>query len=780
MHAQRPGDEEFAVVPRPSSGGVAPGAGNGYPSAKGVLPFQGSGSLPLPGGRVSGDETIPVAQYLAALLRHKWRIALFALLCAVASLIISLRLTPLYESTAVIDIDRNLDVAAVGGEPQPGAQGNAEQFISTQMRLVQSDAVLRPVAQKHNLPLDQPDSWFAPPREDEEAARAMAPARLKRLKVTHPPQTYLIYIQYRSPDAQLAAQVSNEIAQSYIDHVFRIRLESSQTLSAFMERQLDELRGKMERSNAALAAFERELNMIDPEERTSIISSRLLQLNTEFTQAQAERVKREAAFRALSQGSMEAAAMSQHGQQLLELQKRKQELLEAFAKVKQHYGPNHPAHGAAKAELDQVSEALAAATASAQRQIGLGFEEAVQRENLIEKELRTTKAEFDRLNASSFQYKTLKREADADRKLYEELVAKTKQATINSGFPSSAIRIADLARPAYAPVSPNIRVNVLLAFMAGLMLAVGVALLADSMDSTVRDPEAVSAVMGTEVMGMLPKVRGVGGSLVPAMLQESGGASRALVRAGETPHAAALAYLESVKTLHASLMLTDIDQRLRSLMITSAAPAEGKSTVATAIAISHAARGRKVLLIDGDLRRPSLADKLQISSRQGLVDVCLKGTPWREVVHAVKELPGLDVLPTGSCNRRAIDVFVNVLADLLAEAGEDYDLVVVDSPPLLGFPEPLHVASVVDGVLMVALTGSTNRKALHLALNQLRRIGAQVLGVVMNGATKDTQGAYYYHHYRSHYGKPEAARPDGDGSYGGSQTGEEAPESLAS
>jgi len=699
----------------------------------------------------SSEDSIPISQYLAVLLRHKWRIGLFALLCGVLALILSLRVTPLYQSTVVIDIDRSSEVEAVGGDTRQVSQGNAEQFIATQIRLVESDAVLRPVARKHNLPMEYPESWFAPLREDDAAARTMAPAVLKHLKVTHPPQTFLIYIQYRSPDPNLAAEVANEIAQSYIDHVFRIRFESSQTLSAFMERQLEELRTKMERSNSALAAFERELNMIDPEERTSIISSRLMQLNTEFTQAQAERVKREAAFRALSQGSIEAATMSQHGQQLQDLQKRQQDLREAFAKVKQHYGPNHPAYGAAKAELDQVSAALDANTASVQRQIGLGFEEAVQREGLLDKELRSTKTEFDRMNASSFQYKTLKREADADRKLYEELVGKTKQATINAGFPSSAIRIADLARPAYAPVSPNIRVNVALALVFGLILAIGVALLADSLDATVRDPEVISARLGTEVLGMLPKVRGAGATLVPAMLLESSSTGAALVKAADAASKPALGYLESVKTLHASLMLADLDQRLRTVMITSAAPSEGKSTVATAIAISHASKGKRVLLIDGDLRRPSIADKLRIGSRQGLVDVCLKGTPWRDVVQPMADLPDLHVLTTGACNRRAIDPFAAVLADLLAEATQEYDLVVVDSPPLLGFPEPLHVASLVDGVLLVALSGITNRKALQLALNQLRRIGAQTLGVVMNGATRETQGAYYYHHYSSHY-----------------------------
>lgn len=757
MQSERPNQQELALIQQQSDGRQlsAYPQHSGYPLQAGSYSrHQGgaNGGLQMAGisQRMGGEDTVPISQYLSAINRHKWRIFLFAILCGVITLIVSLRVTPLYESTAVIDIDRNGDVDAVGSESRSASSVNAEQFITTQMRLMESDAVLRPVAMRHNLPLEQPEPWFAPIREDVARAREMAPAALKNLKVTHPPQTFLIYIRYRSADPQLAAQVANEIAQSYIDHVFRIRFESSQTLSQFMEKQLEELRAKMESSNAALAAFERQLNMIDPEERTSIMSSRLLQLNTEFTQAQAERVKREAAFRALSQGSMEAATISAHGQQLQDLQRRQQELRESFAKVMQHYGQNHPAYASAKAELDQVTAALESTTASVQRQIGLGFEESIQREALLDKELLSTKTEFDRLNANSFQYRSLKRDADADRKLYEELVAKTKQATINSGFPSSAIRLADMARPAYAPVSPNIRLNLLLSVIFGLLLSAGVALVADTLDSTVRDPETVSAVLGSEVLGLLPKVRSAGAGLVSSMLLESGSQSQALVKRDGTPGRSVLEYLEAVKTLHASLMLADLSQRLRTLMVTSASPAEGKSTVATTIAISHASKGKRVLLVDGDLRRPSIADKLDVPNRRGLVDVCLRGEAWRDVVTRMPGFPEFDVLATGICNRRAVDQLPTVLADVLAEAATEYDLVVVDSPPLLGFPEPLHMAALVDGVLLVALAGRTNRKALQLALNQLRRIGAQALGVVINATTRETNGSYYYQQYGAH------------------------------
>jgi len=185
-----------------------------------------------------------------------------------------------------------------------------------------------------------------------------APVALKRLKVTRPPNTYLLLISYRSPDPQLAANVSNAVADSYLKHTYNIRYRSSASLSAFMEKQLEELKAKMERSSSALLQFERELNVINPEEKTSILSARLLQLNTEFTNAQADRVRREAAYNSVRSGSLEAAQASTQGEALKKLAERLFEAQEKFAQVKTHYGTSHPEHRKAAAQVAELKTQL--------------------------------------------------------------------------------------------------------------------------------------------------------------------------------------------------------------------------------------------------------------------------------------------------------------------------------------------------------------------------------------------------------------------------------------
>src|SRR6185436_10060192 len=224
--------------------------------------------------------------------------------------------------------------------------------LATQMKLVQSDGVLRPVDERFGLRLKERQSSAESARVD------AAPIVLKRLRVTRPPNTYLVLISYRSDDPQLAAEAANAIAASYLEHSYDIRMRSSASLATFMERQLDELKVKMERSSLALAAFERELTVINPEAKTNILESRLMQLNTEHTSAQAELLRQQAAWESVEGGSLEAALASVQGEALRKLLDRAEEARERFADVGAYYGDNHPEYRRAKAQLDQVEGAL--------------------------------------------------------------------------------------------------------------------------------------------------------------------------------------------------------------------------------------------------------------------------------------------------------------------------------------------------------------------------------------------------------------------------------------
>jgi succinoglycan biosynthesis transport protein ExoP len=685
-----------------------------------------------PDEQESQDSQNPLAHYLWVLRRRKWPLLLFVVLAVASTIIISSRMTKYYESTATVDVDRMVPTAVIGQEASARASSmnDSDLFLSTQVKLIQSDSVLRPVTVKLRLPIS--------------SKRADAPVSLPYLTVTRPTRTYLLQISYRSPDPQLAADVANAVAESYKLHSYEIRFQAASGLSSFMTKELQGLQAKMERSSAALSQFQKELNVISPDEKTSILSARLLQLNTEYTNAQADRFKKEVAEKSAMSGSLEALEVSPQGEQIRKLVDRIAEEEQRFAEIKTHYASNHPEYRRAASREAELQRQLEGLKINSTQRVDVEFREAVNREQTLRQAVEETKAELDGLNGKAFEYVNLKREADADRKLYEELTRRIQEAGINAGFQDSSIRLADPARPALRPVFPKVRTNALIAFFAATMLGIVVVFLSDNMDHTLRDPEQISRQLQTEVLGSLPVVKAWRGHLpgknTDGKQRELFGLSKGL----------ASSYEEAIRTLRDSILLPSAERRPRTLLMTSATPREGKSTTAVHLAVVHSQQKRKTLLIDADLRRPSIYQYLGMENDRGLSNVVNGELDWHDALQYTEDLPWLTVLPAGPASRRAADGLGMTLKDLFAAAVKEYDLVICDAPPLLGFAESLQIAKLVDGVVVVALAGQTERNAVASVLTNLRRLKANVIGLALNEVRADMSERYYYYGY---YGK---------------------------
>lgn len=682
----------------------------------------------------------PFSHYVWMVNRHKWRLLLFVAVAVAATIIVSARLTPYYESTATLDVDRMVPSAVIGTEANSAraASNDSDTFLATQIRLLQSDSVLRPVVMRYKL---------APPPSPNDPTHGEGPVALRYLTVTRPPKTYLLQVSYRSPDPILAANVANAVAASYIDRSYSIRYQAADMQAKFMTRQLDDLKAKMERSSAALAQFEKELKIINPDEKININTARLLQLNTDWTAAQSERVKKEAAARSVRGGSLEALEASPQGEQIRRLSERIAEDAEKFATIKTQFGASHPEYRKAasrQAELQQQFEALKLNVAE---RIESEYREALNREKMLQDTVAETKAESDQLSARSIEYRALKRDADADKTLYDELNRKIKEAGINSGFQNpSSIRAADPARPSRRPVFPNTRLNAILALLASTFLGIAAILVSDHMDQTLRDPDHIQRHLQTEVLGALPVVKAWRGHLPGA---ETGADGKRRDFFGSAS-GLANSYEEAVRTLRDSILLPHADSRPRSLLVTSATPREGKTTTAVHLAVVHSQQKRKTLIIDADLRRPGVYHHVGISNDRGLSNVVNGDEKWRDLLQQPEGLPYLTILPAGPPSRRAADGLGETLTSVLAEAVNEFDLVICDAPPLLGFAESLQIAALVDGVVVVALAGQTERNAVASVLSNLKRLKANVLGLALNEVRSDMSERYYYYGY---YGK---------------------------
>jgi capsular exopolysaccharide synthesis family protein len=709
-------------------------------------------AAPLPDGAASAtDASVPLSHYYWLFKRRIWHILFIVLTATIAAVAISSQMTPVYEATVTIDIDRQTPTGVIGQDSTRSLMNDSEQFLATQVKLLQSDSVLRPVVGRFQLPLKKPSRWKLW-KPYSEAQQQDAPVVLEGLKVSRPPNTYLLLVSYRSTDPKLAANTVNALANSYLDHTYNIRYQASVGVSRFMEKQLEELRDKMEQSSSALAQFERELSVINPEEKTNIISARLLQLNQEYTSAQADRVKKEAGWRSVEGGSAAAAHVSSQGQAMGKLEERLSEARQKLSEIQVHFGANHPENRKALAQVNELERQLGSLKSSIGQRVQVEFQEASNRERMLEKQVRDAKSELDQLNARSFEYQNLRREAEADKKLYEELVRKIKEAGINSSFQNSSIRIADPARAPLEPVAPNLLMNAGLTFLVSLILCLGGILLLDALDNTIRDPEQVRAAFGTEVLGTLPEVKTWKHRIGLATSPDT---NSALVKSGKDGYQAMGGYEESIRTLRNSILLTNFDRNLRSLLITSAQPGEGKSTVAAHFALAHAMSGAKTLLIDGDMRRPSVHRRFEAENNAGLGGFLQGKAPIEALIQPSRVHEKLDILTAGPASRRPDDWLRGRMDKIVDEFLELYEFVVLDAPPLLGFAEPLEMATSVDGVIVVTRAGNTGRKQVASVIELLTRLRANVLGVVLNQVNQSMSESYSYYSY---YGKYYAAK----------------------
>jgi polysaccharide biosynthesis transport protein len=703
---------------------------------------------------------MPLKHYLWILRRHLWKICTFVAVCLLATFIISSRLKSIYEATAIIDVDMQSPSEIIGqGSAASSSYIDPDEFLATQIQLVQSDAVLRPVAEEFNLlsNMETRGNGNSTIRQ----ATTSAPVSIGGLKVTRPSNTYLLHITYLSPNPQLSANVANAIAQSYVMHTYDIRIRSSANLSSFMEKRLDELKAKMERSSLALVQFEKDLEVINPEEKTNILSARLLQLNTEYTTAQAERVRNEAAWKAMQSGSLEAAEVSSQGEPLTKLADTLSLARQRFALIKSTYGETHPEYRKAASELAETQKQFEDARRDISNRIEVIYRESVSREQMLLTEVQQTKASWDSINSRSFQYNQLKQEAVADKGLYDELITKIHEAGINAGFQSNGIRIADVARPPLSAVSPNVRQNLMLAFLISTFLAVAVAIFLDSLDTTLRDTREATRFLRADVIGTLPLDRKIPpipkahGPKKTGMTREVNGAGGNLNGNQRKDSGRSISsYEEAVRTIRNTILLSDFDQRLRSIMLTSAQAREGKTTLAIHLAIANAASDKRTLLVDGDLRQPSIHVRFGLTPREGLSNVLTGELPWQTVVQPAKDHPNLSLLLSGPGSHRAADLIGPRLGDLLDEFAKEYDLVILDSPPLLGFAECLQMARGADGVLIISRAGVTKRKAVAAVVSALQRLRANIIGVVLNQVTQSTSSEDYsqygYDNYRNY------------------------------
>ncbi len=657
------------------------------------------------------------------LARNRWKLAAFMAFALLATAVITLNLTPLYESKVSVNVERRGNGSGIGEQtsalPTPGEM---DQIMTTQIELIESDPVLRPAAETyHLLSLEKQFNWL-----NGEESRRLPTSHivLKRLKVTRIPNTSIIRISYRATNPALAADVVTMIAKSYMEHAFDARELANAAVSSVVNRQLADLKTKMLASDSALAAFAKELNFVDPEQRASVLSARLLQLNADYTAAQSERLHKEALLKATNSSDLAGAQISAQGSALDLAMTRLNQSKDDFARISTVFGEGHPEYQKARRGLDEIQRQFDETRVNTVDRIALDYRQSLEHEQMAHHLLAGAKAEVDNLTARSFENQRLKNEAENYRKLYDDLERITREQIITRSFKEAILQVVDPARPSAKQVFPSMPLNLLAGFVLFGMIGIGGILLLDSFDGRIRSPEDAAKLPHVDVIAALPELR------EPALgIKSLGGSVATLPRNRRTR--LLLEYREFIRALRNSVSSVLVDGELRSLVITGSRAHENGSNIVSNLAFSYALLNRKVLIIDANLREPSLHRMFEKDGAAGLADVVAGKKTWQETLVKVAR-EELFLMPAGVMTESSSDLLALGMRKLLEKIYAEFELVLIVAPPLLAAPESIPIAGSSDGVLVIARAGSTSSNDITAAYAALRRARANVIGMVVN------------------------------------------------
>jgi capsular exopolysaccharide synthesis family protein len=567
------------------------------------------------------------------------------------------------------------------------------------------------------------------------------------LKVATVNNTRLIEIHYLSSDPRLAADIANALVSAYIEQNYQTKFESTMETSDWLARQLADLKLKVETSQEKLIRFQREKGIVGIDDKQNLTTSKLEELSKELTTTGADRIQKEANYKLAATGNPELMARSP-SEMLGHLRERESSLKQEYAQLKTQFGAAYPKVIEVKNQLDEVQGDIDAEVGRMATQIKNEYLAAQQRENLVRGEMEAQEHEANELNQNAIEFNILKRDVDANRQLYEGLLQKLKEASLEAGLRSNNIRVVDSARVPLAPASPDIPRNLAIGLILGLSGGIGLAFLLESLDNTVRTPEQAEVASGLPTLGVVPQFLRVDTPrLQPAKLSLATAELIAYLR----PKSEAA---ECYRSLRTSILLSALDSPPKVLLVTSPLPQEGKTTTSVNCAIVLAQRGSRVLLVDADLRRPGVHRAFGLDRKGGGLSTLLAGTTTMEsVVTSYPQVANLCILPAGPPPPHPAELLgSSKMKSLIAQWRRDYDHVILDTPPALSVTDPVILSVEADSVILVIRSGKTTKDALRRAGELFWQVNARTMGVVVNGIDLGAPDHYYYYGAKSSSG----------------------------
>ncbi|TAK39894.1 MAG: polysaccharide biosynthesis tyrosine autokinase [Lysobacteraceae bacterium] len=693
------------------------------------------------------EDEIDLLAYWQILLKRRWLVLGILASILALTLLVTLLTPPLYRATSTLQIDREtMKIVQVEGMETEGT-ANSGDFYQTQYELLQSRALAERVVDTLNLAsaatLDSfaRHSWFDRMREAlrpktqaqtqknansveaQHALRQAVGVVQEGLSIEPVRNSRLVKVHFDSGNPQFSAQVVNALSEGFIAQQLERRFDASSYAKTYLEDRLRQLKAKLADSERQLVAFAQKENIVNTGEGQSLVSQNLTELNAALAAAQAARIRAQARWNEASSGGALPADMMSDSI-IRTLQQQRAELQGQYQQKLQVFKPDYPEMKQLEGQIASLDQEIRKEMGSIRASVKAEYDAAMAQEGLLNGKIAALRDATLDVDNRSIQYNILKREVDTNRQLYDAMLQRYKEIGVAGGVSTNNVSIVDRALPPSSRYKPNLPFNLAIGLLLGAILGVLTAFVLEFIDQTLKTPQDVEQKLRLSVLGIIPRLKR---QEVPAQ------ALRDLRSA----------FSEAYRSVRTALQFSTDSGVPKVLLVTSASPAEGKSTTAWSLARNFAQLGKSVLLIDGDLRNPSLHKVSEVRCETGLSNLLSGAANINEAVQDTDD-PRLKVVLAGPLPPNPAELLAgSKLISLLTVAAESYDQVIIDGPPVIGIADAPILANVAAGTLMVVEAGKTRIQSAQIAVKRLLAARARIIGVVLSKYAADAHGYGY-------------------------------------
>lgn len=717
-----------------------------------------------PRGATSGyapgaaTESMPLLrQYLRIALRRRYVIIGAVVACVLLGLIVTLLMTPKYTATSTIEISRESDKVTNFQGVEREASVADQEFYQTQYGLLRSRSLSERVAAQLRL-VDDPEFFAMFGKSSDQPAfqqvngrypasgrtvrqRAAGEILLKNLGVDPTRLSRLVDIRFTSPDAAFSAKVANAWAENFIQTNLERKVQATSYGRDLLQRQLAEYKNRLDESQRQLVGYASAQQIINlPAQTTgdnrttserSIVADDLAALNASLSQATADRIQAEARYQQAGRSGASTEALRNVA--INNLRQRRAELAAEYQQLMVRFEPGYPAAKAIQSQITQLDRSIAREEGRVSGSLQADYREAVERERALQSKVNQLKESYLDLRRRSIQYNIYQQEVDTNRALYDGLLQRFKEIGVAGGVGVNNVSVVDPADAPQKPSSPRLLLNLAAAILAGLVVGTALALALEQIDEAIADPAEVERRLGLPLLGSVPKVEG---ATPKEALQD---------RKSEL--------VDAYLAVQTNLAFTTQHGVPRSFAVTSTRPAEGKSTTALALATMLARAQRRVILVDGDMRSPSVHHLGGVDHDRGLSNFLSGENDIASLTFQMQDL-GLTAMSAGPIPPNAAELLTgNRLSLLIEQLLESFDHVVIDSPPVMGLADAPLIASRVEGVIYAVESHGIRATLVKTALGRLASANAHVLGGVLTKFEARKASLGYGYEYGYGYGR---------------------------